>query len=152
MFGTLLWRELGFVIEYFWYVNTCVEYYFIHSTIFIFMVMASRICMIYVPYPDMYMGNGHIMFIYTQTTFCSGTKYFTTPISCDTCPRPLAWLRRASESQLNSTNFLQNSPSPPRASGAWRHSHLLAPFPIWAIVTSLSDTSSPPALVNVASK
>ena len=46
---------------------------------------------------------------------------------------------------VNSTNFLQNSPNPPCASVAWRHSHLLAPFPIWAIVTSLSDTSAPPA-------
>ena len=43
---------------------------------------------------------------------------------------------------LKSTNFLQNFPNPPRASSAWRHSHLLAPFPIWAIVTSLSDTSA----------
>ena len=46
---------------------------------------------------------------------------------------------------LNFTNFLQNSPNPPRASGAWRHSHLLSPFPTWTIVTSLSDTSAPPA-------
>ena len=68
------------------------------------------------------------------------------PISCDTCPRP----PRASESQpsspgagLNSTNILQNFQNPPRASGAWRHSHSLTPFPIWAIVTSLSDTSAP---------
>ena len=42
-------------------------------------------------------------------------------------------------------NFLQNSPYPPRASGVWHHSDLLAPFPIWAIVTSLSDTSAPVA-------
>ena len=49
---------------------------------------------------------------------------------------------------LNSTNFLQNSPNPPRASGAWRHLHSLAPFPIWAIVTSLSDTSTQRARVN----
>ena len=48
-------------------------------------------------------------------------------------------------SSLNSTKFLQNSQNPPRASVAWRHSHLLTPFPIWAIVTSLSDTSAPPA-------
>ena len=47
---------------------------------------------------------------------------------------------------LNSTNLFQNSPNPPRASGAWGHSHLLAPFPIWAIVRSLSDTFVPPAL------
>ena len=46
---------------------------------------------------------------------------------------------------LNSINFLQNSQNTPRASGAWLHSHLLSPFPIWAIVTSLSDTSAPPA-------
>ena len=46
---------------------------------------------------------------------------------------------------LNSTNFLQNSPNPSRPYGAWRHSHLLAPFAIWAIVTSLSDTSAPHA-------
>ena len=60
---------------------------------------------------------------------------------------------RASESQLsspeaelNSTHWLfQNPPNPPRASGAWRHSHSLALFPIWAIVTSLSDTSAPSA-------
>ena len=58
---------------------------------------------------------------------------------------------------LNSTDWLfQNPPNPPRASGAWRHPHSLAPFPIWAIVTSLSDTSVPPArvttCVNVAPK
>ena len=65
--------------------------------------------------------------------------------------RPLAWLRRASESQPSSpeaelnSNFLQNSQNPPLASGAWRHLHSLATFPIWAIVTSLSDTSAPRA-------
>ena len=47
---------------------------------------------------------------------------------------------------LNSTNWLfQNPPNPPHASGAWRHSHLLVQFPIWAIVTSLSDTFASPA-------
>ena len=38
--------------------------------------------------------------------------------------------------------FFQNSPNPPRASGAWRHS------PSRAIVTSLSDTSAPHTRVN----
>ena len=57
----------------------------------------------------------------------------------------------------NSTNWLfPKSPKSSRASGAWRHPHSLAPFPIWAIVTSLSDTSTLPArvntCVNVASK
>ena len=62
---------------------------------------------------------------------------------------------RASESQPSSseagltTNWLfQNPPNPPRASGAWRHPHSLAPFPIWAILTSVSDMSARPARVN----
>ena len=38
--------------------------------------------------------------------------------------------------------------NPPRASGARRHQHSVAPFPIWAIVTSLSDMSAPPVRVN----
>ena len=74
---------------------------------------------------------------------------FRPPTRVAPATRPLAWLRRASESQpsspgaeLNSTDFLQNSQNPPRASGAWRHSHSLALFPIWAIVTSLSHTSA----------
>ena len=46
----------------------------------------------------------------------------------------------------NLTHWLfQNAPNPPRASGVWRHQHSLAPFPISAIVTSLSDTSALPA-------
>ena len=68
-------------------------------------------------------------------------------------PRLVRHLPKASESKqkstlivrcpvLNSTNFLQNSQNPPHASGAWRHSHLLALFPIWAIVIALSDTSA----------
>ena len=77
----------------------------------------------------------------------------TTTISCDTCPRPRAWLRRASESQpsspeagLNSTNWpFQNPPNPPRASGTWCYPHSVASFPVWAIVTSLSKTSAPRA-------
>ena len=50
---------------------------------------------------------------------------------------------------LNSTNFLQNSQNPPHASSVWRHSHLLALFPIWAIVTSLSDMSTPHVWISV---
>ena len=66
-------------------------------------------------------------------SFYSGFFICPLPISGDTCPRP----PRASESQpssseagLNSTNWLQNSQNPPRASGAWRHSYSLPPFPI----------------------
>ena len=33
-------------------------------------------------------------------------------------------------SSLNSTDFFKISQNPPRASGAWRHSHCVAPFPI----------------------
>ena len=79
----------------------------------------------------------------------------STPISCDTCPRP----PRASKSQpfspeagLNSTQLnsltFSKFQNPPCASGAWRHSHSVAPFPIWAIVTSLSDMSAPRMRVN----
>ena len=32
--------------------------------------------------------------------------------------------------------LFQNPQNPPRASGVWRHPHSLAPFSIWAIVTS----------------
>ena len=53
-----------------------------------------------------------------------------------------------SVSSLNSTNFLQNSQNPSRASNAWRHSHSLPPFPIRAIVISLSDMSAPRTRVN----
>ena len=59
-------------------------------------------------------------------------------------------LLRQLSTQLNSTHWLfKNSPNPLHASGAWHHSHLLTPFPIWAIVTSLSDTYSPPAHVHL---
>ena len=67
--------------------------------------------------------------------------------------RPLACLRRASESHLSSSDSkthlnstqltFSKSPNPSRTSGAWRHPHSAAPFPIWAIMTSLSDTSAP---------
>ena len=33
-------------------------------------------------------------------------------------------------------------------SSAWRHLHSLTPFPIWAIVNSVSDMSAPPAHMN----
>ena len=56
-----------------------------------------------------------------------------------------------SVSSLNLTNWLfQISQNPPRASGAWPHSHSVALFPIWAIVTSLSDTSALRACVNTS--
>ena len=45
------------------------------------------------------------------------------------------------------TDFFKNPQNPPRASGAWCQPHSVTPFPIWAIVTSLSDTSDPPARV-----
>ena len=41
------------------------------------------------------------------------------------------------------TDFFKISQNPPRASGEWRHSHCVTPFPISANVTSLSDTSAP---------
>ena len=50
-----------------------------------------------------------------------------------------------SSSQLNWLFFSKSPKSSARAFGAWRHSHSLAPFPIWAIVTSLSDTYAPRA-------
>ena len=40
-------------------------------------------------------------------------------------------------------NFFKISPNPPRSSGAWRHPHSVTPLSMWAIVTSLSDTSAP---------
>ena len=46
------------------------------------------------------------------------------------------------ESSSQLTTFLKSPKSSAHASGAWRHSHSLA---IWAIVTSLSDTSAPDA-------
>ena len=83
------------------------------------------------------------------------SSFFICPPPTRVAParRPLARLRRASESQpsspeagLNSSHWLfQNPQNPPHASGAWRHPHSVNPFPIWAIVISLSDTSASPA-------
>ena len=53
-----------------------------------------------------------------------------------------------SESNSQLTHFSQIPKSSSHAPGAWRHPHSLAPFPIWAIVTYLSDTSAPPVRVN----
>ena len=53
-------------------------------------------------------------------------------------------LPRQDSTQLS----FSKSQIPPRASGAWRHPHSVAPFPIWAIVTSLNDPSVPPVRVN----
>ena len=39
------------------------------------------------------------------------------------------------------------SQNPLRSSGAWRQPHSVTSLPMWAIVTSLSDTSVPPTLV-----
>ena len=70
------------------------------------------------------------------------------------CPSiSMRHLPKASASKRKSTVFsrgrsqphsqiFSKSPNPPRASDAWRHSHLLAPFPIWAGLTSLNDTSA----------
>ena len=66
----------------------------------------------------------------------------------------LAW--PSSKSQLSSseagtqlTAFSQISAD---ASGAWRHSHLLVPFPIWGfILTSVNDASSPNAREHLCS-
>ena len=67
---------------------------------------------------------------------------------------PLAWLRRASESQtsspeaeLNSTNWLFQNPQNPQ-NPQWRHSHSLTSFPIWVNMASLSDTFAPRARMN----
>ena len=87
---------------------------------------------------------------YTHS-FYSGFSICPPPTCVAPVFRPLAWLRRASESQpsspeaeLNSTNWLfQNPQNPLRASSAWRHPHSVATFPFWVIVTSLSDTSAP---------
>ena len=46
------------------------------------------------------------------------------------------------------SDFFKISPNPPCASGVWCHPHSVTLFPIWAIVTSLSDTSAPPTRVN----
>ena len=48
--------------------------------------------------------------------------------------------RSVSSSQL--TDVLEISQNPPRSSSAWRHLHSVTPLPMWAIVTSLSDTSA----------
>ena len=66
--------------------------------------------------------------------------------------------RKASASKRRSTVFsrgrsqlnwlFQISQNPPHASRVWHHPHSVAPFPIWAIVTSLSNTSAPPARMN----
>ena len=80
-------------------------------------------------------------------SFYSGFSICTPPSHATPYTRPLAWLRRASENQpsspeteLNSTNWLfQNSPNPLRASGAWRHSHSLAPFPISGFYCDISE-------------
>ena len=45
-------------------------------------------------------------------------------------------------SQLS--DFFKISPNPLRSSDAWHHPHSVTPLPMWAIVTSLSDTSAPP--------
>ena len=50
-----------------------------------------------------------------------------------------------SASSFNSLTFFKFPQNAPRASGAWHHSHPPTPFPMWAIVTSLSDTSAPRA-------
>ena len=50
---------------------------------------------------------------------------------------------RQVSSQL--TEFFKISQNPPRSSGAWCHPHSVTPLPMWAIVTSLSDTSVLPA-------
>ena len=71
-------------------------------------------------------------------------------------PHLVQHLPKASASKRKPTVFFRGrtqlyeltfskSRNPLRASGAWRHSHLLAPFPIWAIVTSLSETFAPRA-------
>ena len=42
------------------------------------------------------------------------------------------------------TDFFKISQNALCASSAWRHPHSVTPFPICAIVTSLSDTFAPP--------
>ena len=50
----------------------------------------------------------------------------------------------------NSTHWLSQISA--HSSGAWRHSHLLDPFPIWGfILTSVNDASSPHARENLRS-
>ena len=73
------------------------------------------------------------------------------------CPPPhlVRHLPKASASKRKSTLLVRcqvlnslavsKSQNPPRASGALRRSYSLAPFLTWAIVTSLNDTSAPPA-------
>ena len=53
--------------------------------------------------------------------------------------------RLVSSFQLNKLTF-SKSPKSSRISGAGRHPQFVAPFSIWAIVTSLNDTSAPRAL------
>ena len=63
----------------------------------------------------------------------------------------LVWPRRAPKvnlpvrtQELNSLLFLKFPKSSAHASGAWRHSHPLVPFPIWGfILTFVNDASSP---------
>ena len=81
-----------------------------------------------------------------------GTRHKATGLASASKRKPTVFSR--GRTQLNW--LFQNPPNPPRASDAWRHTHSLAPFSIWAIVTSLGDSSAPPArvntCVNVASK
>ena len=44
---------------------------------------------------------------------------------------------------VSTHDFFKISQNPLHASGAWRHSHCVTPFPISDIVTRLSDTSAP---------
>ena len=72
------------------------------------------------------------------------------PISCGTRHKGLleqAKANRLPPRQVSSqlTDFFKISPNPPRSSGTWRHPHSVTPLPMWAIVTSLNDTSAPPA-------
>ena len=73
---------------------------------------------------------------------------------------------RASESQpsspeagLNSqTDFFKISQNPPRASGAWRHSHCVTPFPIsgycdiseWHVYSALARTWTPALILHLS--
>ena len=89
-------------------------------------------------------------------SFYSGFSICPLPISCSTRSAQICLASASPESHpsspevgLNSTSWLfQNHPNPPHASGVWCHPHFVAPFPIWAIVTSLSDMSVPPVRVN----
>ena len=81
-------------------------------------------------------------------SFYSG--FFIPPNTCGTRHKGLreqAKTNRFPPRQVSSqlTDFFKISQNPPRSSGAWRHRHSVTLLPMWAIATSLSDTSTPPA-------